>query len=120
MSWIRSGLHGISISNWFTAAPVAVADPSLALEEARQAMLDALGAAGARKRPSLSLRIRTGPNAAVLWELRPELMMIASQLHGEVEGRKRLARVTSLFESLLPVASGGSKRKSAALARARH
>jgi hypothetical protein len=119
MFWIRSGLHSISISDWLTAAPAVMADPPAALEDARQAMLDALGPAGARKRPSLSLRIRTAQSATALWDVRSELMTIASQLHGESEGRKRLAHVTGLFESLLPAASGGRKRK-AALAGARH
>jgi hypothetical protein len=122
MFWIRSGFHGISmsISDWLTAAPAVAADPSVALEGARRAMLEALGQAGARQRATLEVRIRMASNAQVLWELRPELMTIASQLHGELEGRKRLAHVTSLFESLLTVAASGRKRRPVALAGARH
>src|SRR5207253_11182906 len=95
MFWIRSGLHSISISDWLTAGPAVAADPSCALEDARQALQDALGDAGARKRATLALRIRTAPDLHSLWELRPELMMVVSQLFGESVGRKSLDDATS-------------------------
>ena len=116
MFWIRSGLHSISLSDWLTAGPAVAANvvsATASIDDARRAMLDALGAAGARKRATLELRIRTARDAASLWELRSELMMVASQIHGELEGRKRLAAVTSLFDGLLPVASSARSRKGA-------
>jgi hypothetical protein len=104
MFWIRSGLHSISISDWLTAGPAVAADPSSALEDARQAMHEALGEAGAKKRATLALRIRNAPDLHSLWELRPELMTIISQLYGETEGRRRLVTASAPFEGILPQA----------------
>ena len=78
MSWIHPGLYG-----------------------ARQALLDALGDAGARKRPTLSLKLRAAPDLQALWDLRPEVMTAVSQMYGESEGMRRLAEATRHFEGLL-------------------
>ena len=110
MFWIRSGLHSISISDWLTAGPVVVPDPSAALHDTRQAMLDALGESGARKRASLALRIMKAQDAQALWALRPELMTAACQLHGEAEASRRLARVTLHFPSHLRKTTAGAAR----------
>src|SRR5947209_8742113 len=107
MFWIRSGLQSISISDWLTAGPAVAQDPSTLLDAAREAMLEALGDAGGRKRATLQLRIRSASDARALWELRPDVMDAASQMYGEASGRKRLARATESFEGLLPVASHG-------------
>jgi hypothetical protein len=106
MFWIRSGLHAISISDWLTAGPSVAADPSAGLEEARQAMLEALGPAGERKRATLALKIRCAPDVQSLWDLRAELMTVASQLYGEAEGRRRVAGATTAFHGL--IAQAGS------------
>ena len=119
MFWIRSGLHSISISDWLTAGPVVVPDPSELLDDAREAMLDALGPQGSRKYATLTLRVRRAPDAQSLWALRPDLMNVTCQLFGEGEARKRLARVTTYFESLLPMASGPRKRKAAGVGASR-
>ena len=119
MFWIRSGLHSISISDWLTAGPVVVPDSAELIADAREAMLETMGPQGERKYATLTMRIRRAPDAQSLWALRPDLMNAACQLFGEGEGHKRLARVTSYFESLLPVASGSRKRKTAGLGAAR-
>jgi hypothetical protein len=111
MFWIRSGLQSMSISDWLTAGPVVVADPSAALEEAREAMLDALGDAGGRRRLSILMRIQKAADARALWELRSEVMNAVSQADGEAEGRRRLAQVTPCFDGLLPAASLTSARR---------
>jgi hypothetical protein len=111
MFWIRSGLQGISIfSDWLlsgpsapTAAEAPVAnEPSHTLEEARAAMFEALGEAGDSRRATLLLRIRQAADARSLWELRPAVMEAVARLHGEWEGRRRIAQVTEKFEGLLP------------------
>ncbi|MEJ6023267.1 hypothetical protein [Ramlibacter sp. PS4R-6] len=114
MFWIRSGLHSISISDWLTAGPAVAADPA-ALDEARRALQEALGEAGSKKRPTLALKIRHAPDARGLWELRADVMTVVSQLYGEAEGRRRLARATPAFASLLPQARSltSGKRKHA-------
>ena len=101
MFWIRSGLHSISISDWLTAGPAVAADPGAAVEDVRQAMLDALGETGSKKRATLSLKIRCAPDVQSLWALRAELMTAVSQLHGEAEARRRLAAATSAFHGLV-------------------
>ena len=111
MFWIRSGLQSMSISDWLTAGPAVVSDPSAALEEAREAMLDALGDAGGRRRLSLLMRIQKAADARSLWELRTEVMNAVSQAYGESIGRRRLAQVTSCFEGLLPQAALTSSRR---------
>ena len=111
MSWFRSGLQGISISDWFTTGAAAVAQvPAHGLEDARGAMLDALGDAGGRQRAMLQLRIRNAPDVHTLWALRPRVMDAVSHQHGESEGRRRLAQATSRFEGLLPAAALTSAR----------
>lgn len=110
MSWFRSGLPSISISDWLAAAPDA-AEPAHGLEDVRQAMFDALGEAGGRKRAMLLLRIRLAPDVHSLWALRPEVMQAVSHMHGESEGRRRLALATEKFEGLLPEAALTTRRR---------
>jgi len=119
MFWIRSGLHSISISDWLVAGPAVVPDAAELLADARAAMLDSLGPQADRNHALLIMRIRTARDAQSLWALRPELMNAACRLFGEGEGRKRLARVTSHFESLVPVARGAGKRRAAPIGAAR-
>ena len=118
MFWIRSGLQHMSISDWLTAGPAVAADPSAALEEAREALLEALGDAGGRKRATLALRVRNAVDARTLWELRTDVMNAVAQAHGEWEGRRRLEQVTAKFEGLLPVAHLTSVRRRTRMAAA--
>lgn len=118
MFWIRSGLQGMSISDWLTAGPAVVASPPATLEEAREAMIQALGDAAAR-RATLHLRIRSAADARALWELRQDVMNAVSHMHGESEGRRRLAAVTEKFEGLLPVASATRRPRAAPAVAAR-
>jgi hypothetical protein len=119
MFWIRSGLHSISISDWLTAGPAVVPDASAALEDARDAMLEALGDAGRRKRATLGLRIQTAQDAASLWALRPDVMTVACQIYGESDARKRLAVATASFQGLVPEAAVSRKGRPATAGAAR-
>jgi hypothetical protein len=104
MRWFRSGLQ--SLSGWLTAPAVgARAASGEQMEAIRDAMLAALGEAGAARRPGLAARIRFCREADTLWALRGELMDVSSQLHGEATARKLLARVTALFDNVVPQAS---------------
>ena len=104
MFWIRSGLYAMSISDWLTSAPAALAEPPGSIEAARQAMLDALGSGGRARRSRLSLKINQADDAQGLWALRAELMTAVSQLYGESEGHARLNAVTASFQGLIPQA----------------
>ena len=105
MFWIRSGLQSLSISDWLTAGPAIVDAPANDIEDARAAMLDALGDAGGRRRESLLRRISHAADAHVLWALRPDVMEAVSHMHGESEGRRRLALATEKFTGLVPAAA---------------
>jgi hypothetical protein len=74
------------------------------VERIRQAMLASLGDAGAARRPRLAMRIRYCREAETLWLLRCELMDANCELYGEARARSRLARITALFEGVLPYA----------------
>jgi phage baseplate assembly protein W len=119
MFWIRSGLQSMSISDWLTAGPAVAAEPSATLEDAREAMLDALGETGGRRRLTILLRIQKASDARDLWELRTDVMNAVAQAHGEWEGRRRLEHVTACFEGLLPVAALTSARGRHRMASAR-
>lgn len=111
MFWNRCGLQGMSISGWLAhSAPAATTEASHTLEEARAAMLEALGDAGGSRREILQLRIRKVADARSLWELRPVVMQAVASIHGEREGRRRLAQVTEKFEGLLPQAAAPRHR----------
>jgi hypothetical protein len=119
MSWFRCSLysisHGISMSDWLAPGPAATATPTNGLEDVREAMLEALrdvpDAAGGRQRTALLLRIRNAPDVHSLWALRPDVMQAVSQMHGESEGRRRLARATEKFDGLLSPAALTSARR---------
>ena len=103
MRWIRSGLQ--SLSGWLQPPRLPGAQASSEqLEAIRRAMLEALGPAGESRRPGLAARIRFCRELETLWALRTELMDVSSQLYGESQARRLLARVTCRFEGLLPQA----------------
>lgn len=105
MRWFRSGLQ--SLSGWLTPPrlPAAFAAASAGqLAAIRQAMLAALGEAGAAHRPRLAARIRFCRDTDTLWALRSALMDASSQLYGESRARELLERVTVLFDGVLPAA----------------
>lgn len=111
MFWIRSGLHAVSISDWLTAGPSVAADPASATEDARDAMLEALGSDDTKKHMALAMKIRNARDIHALWALRPELMTAVSHAHGESEARKRLAAATVPFESVLPEAGALTRQR---------
>ena len=111
MSWIRSGLPSISISDWLGAGPVVASGPANGLEDARDALLDALGDAGGTRRESLLRRIASAPDVHALWAMRPEVMNASAHAHGESEGRRRLALASGKFEGLVPAAALTSRRR---------
>ncbi|HEY8049934.1 MAG TPA: hypothetical protein VIE63_12220 [Ramlibacter sp.] len=119
MFWIRSGLHSISISDWLTTGHAVLSDPSDVLEDARDAMLDVLGDDAQKKQSKLVLRIESAQDAQSLWALRPDLMNAASRLYGEAEARRRLARATVHFDTLLPTATGARRRKASGVGASR-
>ena len=119
MFWLRSGLHSLSISDWLTTGSAVLSEPSDVLEDARDALLEVLGADARKKNSRLVLRIEGAQDAQSLWALRPDLMNAASRLYGEAEARRRLAQATVHFDTLLPTATGARRRRAAGVGASR-
>ncbi len=111
MDWIRSGLD--SLTGWLAPPPVRVAGSVEQVDAIRNAMLAALGEAGAAQRPGLATRIRFCRHADTLWDLRGELMDISSLQHGEAHARRMLETVSRLFDGLSLQNAGGERDRSA-------
>lgn len=111
MFFLRSGFHGLSVSDWLTPGPAALPGPSDLLEEARDAMLAVLGDAGRKKNARLALRIAGARDAHSLWATRPDLMTATSRLLGEAEAHRRLVAASVHFDSLLPGVTGSRRRR---------
>jgi hypothetical protein len=77
-------------------------------------MLDALGPAGAARRPALAARIRVSRELEALWALRTELMMALAQAQGESHAHGVLKQVTASFEGLLPHTSQARQMRAGA------
>src|SRR5512133_2424229 len=111
MDWIRSGLD--SLTGWLAPPPVHAAGSAEQVDAIRDAMLAALGEAGAAQHPGLATRIRFCRHADTLWDLRGELMDISSLQHGEAHARRTLETVTRLFDGLLPQNMAGERDRTA-------
>jgi hypothetical protein len=95
MSWLSAGLS--TISGWLYAAERQPKTTPQDLERARQAMLGALGEAGAAANARLHRRIRYAGDLDDLWYLRSDLMADLSLRHGEAQARTMLQPITALF-----------------------
>ena len=99
MRWIKPVLK-----NSLTAAlgaPAAVS-PEADVEQARSALLHALGEEGARLNPRLRHRLRHQGDPQALWYARSEVMAVLSQLHGEAHAVRVVQRLTPVFRGLVP------------------
>jgi len=97
--WLNAGWS--SISGWLAQLerPRPKARPQ-DLERARQAMLDALGEAGAAANARLQRRIRYAGELEGLWYLRSDLMAALAHRHGEAQAHIMLQPITALFRNL--------------------
>jgi hypothetical protein len=73
-----------------------------ALEDIREAMLEALGPSASREEPQLSRRVRYAKDLDALWYLRGELMQVLARRQGERSAARQLAQISAMFEGLLP------------------
>ena len=81
-----------------------------ALGDIQEAMLGALGEAGAKKFAVVSRRIQYASDLQALWYLRGDLMAALAALHGEGHAREAIRDISGQFHGLLP--SGMSTRPS--------
>ncbi len=99
MRWIKPSLrHSISA---MLGNDVRKHSPEL-LEPVRQAMLSALGEAGAKANPRLKHRLMYVHDPHALWYARAEMVAVLSQLHGEAKAVDVVRSLTPIFNGLLP------------------
>jgi hypothetical protein len=82
----------------------ATENPNLdhSLESIREAMLDALGSAGASKHPVVELRITYANEVQDLWYLRGDVMAVLADTEGEASARQKMNHISNMFQGLLP------------------
>ena len=71
-------------------------------EDIREAMLALLHAAGGREFANVTRRVRYANDVQALWYLRGDLLAALATVHGEMEARQKVQRVTQMFRGLLP------------------
>jgi hypothetical protein len=91
-----------SIYGLLSGSPRPTRDVEDATGEIQEAMLVALGAAGATAFPNVARRIQFAPDLQALWYLRGDLMGAIASLHGEQHAREIIKDLSSDFEGLLP------------------
>ena len=98
--------------NWFSASAPQPAEarrephsPQVHQERCdviRSAMLECLAGLPCPNARALMLRIHCAGDAEHLWYLRPETMSVLASRHGEALARQTLARISVLFQDVLP------------------
>ncbi|MDB5749617.1 MAG: hypothetical protein JWP65_38 [Ramlibacter sp.] len=73
-----------------------------ALGDIQEAMLTALGQAGAKSFPGVARRIQYADDLQTLWYLRGDLMAALADLHGEVHARETMRDISAQFQGMLP------------------
>lgn len=71
-------------------------------ESIRAALMETLNGSATPDALALMQRIRYASDAHRLWYLRPEAMSVLASLHGEAHAREVLARISTLFQGVLP------------------
>ena len=71
-------------------------------EDIRQVMLHELGQYGEKKFPAIARRVRFAPDVQGLWYARTDVMAILANTHGETIAREKMARISRLFNGLVP------------------
>ncbi|MES2282737.1 MAG: hypothetical protein V4542_15095 [Pseudomonadota bacterium] len=96
-----------SVRDWLSALRTPSRQPGNAqsIEPIKQLMLQSLDAPRDGRLTDddrLRLRIRMCDDVLVLWYMRSELMRVCSARFGEREASLQLAKISALFEGLLP------------------
>jgi hypothetical protein len=104
MSWIPSSLV-TGMQNLFSGhSGTHESRAESALEDIREAMLDALGVSVAVAASKTELRVTYASDLQDLWYLRGDLMAAIAAVHGEAVARCKLDQISDMFRGLLPKA----------------
>ncbi len=88
--------------------PRATAPARSALEETREAFLEALRDIDAREACCLSMRIRYAPSLQALWHFRTDIFLLVSLHRSESEAHTRLANLNQHFPTRSPRSGFGA------------
>ena len=102
MRWLKPNLKSSLYALLGHASGPAPQHLDALMEHIRTAMLDLLGTPGHTAHPLLARRIRFATEIETLWYARNELMAARSSQVGEVQAQKDIARLSRLFEGLMP------------------
>ncbi len=71
-------------------------------ESIRAALIETLQGSATPGARMLMQRIQYAGDAERLWYLRPDAMSVLASMHGEAQAREELARISLLFQDVLP------------------
>lgn len=91
-----------SVQSLLGALPRVSAGKEHRVEEIRVAMLTCLGDTGAERFPHVERRVRLTGDVEGLWFLRSDLLAAVAMTHGELYARKKLDKITAMFQGLIP------------------
>ena len=77
-------------------------EPTVALEDIRQNMLEMLVVDSGERSMRLARRIRYASDLESLWFMRGELMGLLARTHGEAAAFEKVEELSSMFADLLP------------------
>lgn len=103
MRWFKGSLrHSIY---GLLGNPILPSDSVLetGMEDIREAMLALLAEPGGRAFANVTRRVRYAQDVQALWYLRGDLLAALAALHGEATARRKVQRLTAMFQGLLPV-----------------
>lgn len=103
MSWKKSKFASSLMS--FFGEPVPDLNPESRMKDIRQAMLDCLaGLSESHDLARVWARVLYAGDIQALWYLRAEVMTLLAGRRGEFSAHSQLARITPMFDGLLPSA----------------
>ena len=103
MSWLPSLVNGIQ--TLFMGSDRANASRmDSAIEDIREAMLEALDVTGSVPASKLELKVTNATDLQDLWYLRGDIMATIAAVDGEATARCRLDHISDMFKGLLPKA----------------
>lgn len=102
MSWFKGTLRNSIYGLLGNPATPSESMLETGTEDIRETMLALLSEAGGRQFANVTRRIRYANDIQALWYLRGDLLAALASVDGEAEARRKVQRVTRMFQGLLP------------------